>query len=115
MSIKHSLSLFSKWDDENEGRRMLVDQILSLFPDAIVDGQAKVSSRDGGMLVTQNFRSPMFDRVSVAVTETVSDELDTMMEEIEESSLVRGSTRKIYRQALMDAKERIQMIWGFYE
>jgi hypothetical protein len=115
MSVKHSLSLFSKWDNEDEGRRMLVDQIVSLFPDAIVDGEAKVTNRDGGMVVTQNFRSPMFDRVSEAITATVVDELDTMMVEIEESSLVRGSTRKIYKQALMDAKERIQMIWGFYE
>lgn len=113
MSVKHSLSLFSKWDDENEGRRMLVDQILSLFPDAIVDGEAKVTNRDGGMLVTQKFRSPMFDRVSEAVTATVVDELDTMMSEVEESSLIRGTTRKIYKQALLDAKERIQLIWGF--
>ena len=92
---------------------MLVDQILSLFPDAIVDGEANVTNRDGGMLVTQKFRSPMFDRVSEAVTATVVDELDTMMSEVEESSLIRGTTRKIYRQALLDAKERIQLIWGF--
>lgn len=97
---------------EDEGRRMLVDQIIAMFPDAIVDGSADIDTRGTDMIVKQRFRSPMFDRIADNIALATVAELDLMIDEIEESVLLRGQSRKIYKQALEDAKTRIALTWG---
>ena len=97
---------------EDQGRQMLVDQIVSLFPDAIVDGAANVASNGEKLIVSQKFHSPMFDRIASAVVSDTIRELDVMIDETEESTTLKGQAKKVYRQALVDAAERLELMWG---
>lgn len=113
MPTKHSLALVVDEEvSDDEGRRMLVDQILSLFPDAIVDGIAKVKRSDGIAIIRQQFRSPMFDRIADNVAAATVEELDLMLEEVAQSPSIKGAGLKIYKQAIEDAKTRIANVWG---
>ena len=91
---------------------MLVDQIVSLFPDAVVDGAANVASNGVKLIVSQKFHSPMFDRIASAVVADTVRELDVMIDETEESVILKGQAKKVYRQALVDAIERLELMWG---
>lgn len=97
---------------EAEGRRMLVDQIIAMFPDAIVDGMADIAMHGNDMIVKQRFRSPMFDRIADNVALATVAELDAMIMELSESVLLKGQARRIYKKALEDAKTRIALTWG---
>ena len=113
MPTKHVLHLVvDSTVGEDEGRRMPVDQIVAMFPDAIVDGSADIDTRGTDMIVKQRFRSPMFDRIADNIALATVAELDSMIRETEESIMLRGQSRKIYKQALEDAKTRIALTWG---
>lgn len=113
MPTKHTLSLIvDSTVSEEKGRQMLVDQIVALFPDAIVDGAADIRAAGHELIVRQQFRSPMFDRIADNIALATIAELDLMIEEIQESVLVKGEARRIYKRALADAKQRIALTWG---
>lgn len=111
MTTKHVLTLLvDEAVGETEGRRMLVDQILAMFPDAIVDGAGKVTPQNDQLAVTQQFRSPMWDRIADAVVHTVLTDIDAMVMEMRKSS--SGDKQRIYKRALRDVQERIAEAWG---
>lgn len=113
MSTNHVLQLIVDREvGEDQGRRMLVDQIVALFPDAIVDGQANVATDGKQLVVSQKFRSPMFDRIADNITAAVIEELDFLAKAAEESMLLKGQAKKVYRQALHDAIDHIHNVWG---
>jgi hypothetical protein len=54
----------------------------------------------------------MFDRIASAVVSDTIRELDVMIDETEESTTLKGQAKKVYRQALVDAAERLELMWG---
>lgn len=112
MATKHSLTLLlPPGTSEDAAREAAVEQMLSQFPDAVVDNKPSVLIGDGSTTVNVMFTSPMFDLVASQMSEVINNEIDSLCDHLRHSPLTQNFAEE-YNMVLETLRDRLNYIFA---
>lgn len=113
MTTQHSLAmLLSDETTEDECKELLINHMLSVFPDAIVEGAPIVTSGSNTRTARVTFTSPMFDLVATNMLDVLKGEFNSLKLWIRDSPALTQEDKIAYILLVDAMANRVTAIFG---
>jgi hypothetical protein len=100
---------------EDQCKELIINHMLSVFPDAIVDGAPVITSGTNTRTVRVNFTSPMFDIVAANLIGVIDNEFNSFKLWINESPGLTEEDKVAYILLVDAMASRVNAILGTKE
>jgi hypothetical protein len=97
---------------DDECRELIITHMLSMFPDAVVDGPPVVTSGSSVRSVRVSFVSPMFDLVATKMLDIIDNEFKSFILWINDSRLLTQEDKAAYILLVDAMASRVNAIFG---
>jgi hypothetical protein len=113
MTTQHSLDMLLGDDvTDDQCRELIITHMLSMFPDAVVDGPPVVTSGSSVRSVRVSFVSPMFDLVATKMLNIIDNEFKSFILWINDSRLLTQEDKAAYILLVDAMASRVNAIFG---
>lgn len=113
MNTEHQIAMLVSNDlDDEKCREHVIEHMLSIFPDAIVDGAPQISSSDESKMVRVIFTSPMFDHVADRMLHIVLNEFDMFKKFLNDSPGLTQESSWAYSYVIDALANRVKVVFG---
>lgn len=113
MTTHHSLHmLFADTEADESCKERLIEHMLSIFPDAVVDGPPAIYDGSNSKSARVVFTSPMFDHVAGNMLVVINEEFSGMKEHLNASPILTQDDKVAYSYILDALTDRINYIFG---
>lgn len=113
MNTQHALAiLLSETTSDESCRQQVIDHMLSIFPDAVVDGAPVIMEGTNSKTVRVKFTSPMFDHVADQMLGIINDEFSSLKNWLNDSSELTQENKLAYSYIIDALTNRVNAIFG---